>query len=185
MLLKAGHVFQVGLDLSGVPFADLPLLPLFSRLLLETGTAAEDRVSLDRRIGATTGGVSASHSIVPKAGGGGGAAAAAPDAVVPLYLLQGKAVAARAAELFEIIAAVLTSAQLGSRQRAVEMVRESKAAAVGSAAAMGHAFASMRISASQSLAGYCAEQTGGLSYLASLDALLEATESEAAGGWPR
>jgi hypothetical protein len=41
-----------------------------------------------------------------------------------LYVLSGKATAERAAELFEIMAAVLTSAQLSLRQRAIEVPLE-------------------------------------------------------------
>lgn len=48
---------DVGVDLSAVPLEDYPILGLFSRVMMETGTSEMDRVKLSRRIGSQTGGV--------------------------------------------------------------------------------------------------------------------------------
>ena len=175
---------DVAFDLTAVPFEDVGLLPLFSRLLLDTGTSAEDRVSLARRIGATTGGISATHQVFPKIslGGDGGAVTSDPDGVVAIYVLSGKATADRASDLLRIMAELLVGAQLSLRSRAVELLQESSANAMGSVAGMGHAYAQMRISGAQSLAGHVGELTGGLSHLETLDGLLQQAESDAA--WP-
>lgn len=51
---------DVGVDLSAIPLEDYPILGLFSRMMMETGTSKLDRVQLSRRIGSQTGGVYAS-----------------------------------------------------------------------------------------------------------------------------
>ena len=53
----------LAVDVSGIPLEDVPLLPLFTRIMMETGAGEYDSVALSRQIGMHTGGVSASTMI--------------------------------------------------------------------------------------------------------------------------
>ena len=78
---------DVGMDLSNVLLEDLPILGLFSRVIMETGTSSMDRVQLSRRIGSQTGGVYATFlADQPSAGG----AVADPKALKQFLFLRGK-----------------------------------------------------------------------------------------------
>jgi len=46
-----------GIDLSVLPLDDVPLLPLFGRMLKETGAGEYDSVALSQKIGTNTGGI--------------------------------------------------------------------------------------------------------------------------------
>ena len=48
---------NLGIDVSGLPLDDVPLLPLLTRMMLETGAGDYDYVDLSRRIGTHTGGI--------------------------------------------------------------------------------------------------------------------------------
>jgi Zn-dependent M16 (insulinase) family peptidase len=56
---------DVMLDCSALSLDELPLLPLLSKLLLETGAGDLDLVQLSRRIRAQTGGLYASWTVNP------------------------------------------------------------------------------------------------------------------------
>jgi hypothetical protein len=89
---------DLGLDLTQVHFDDVPLLPLFARMLTETGTKDLDRVALSRVIGARTGGVGASFMVTPRAASAelGSYQIGDPDDVVALFFMRGKATTDRA-----------------------------------------------------------------------------------------
>eukprot|EP00616_Rhizochromulina_sp_CCMP1243_P000175 CAMPEP_0118974666 /NCGR_PEP_ID=MMETSP1173-20130426/12764_1 /TAXON_ID=1034831 /ORGANISM="Rhizochromulina marina cf, Strain CCMP1243" /LENGTH=1033 /DNA_ID=CAMNT_0006924443 /DNA_START=71 /DNA_END=3172 /DNA_ORIENTATION=+ len=169
---------DVGLDLTQLPAADVPLVNLFARCLLETGTATEDEVALSRRIGSRTGGVTTSTLTgvrIPSDD-----TVATGDDLVHRLFLRGKAVAGRADDLFGVVHDVLTSCRLDNKKRIVEMLKESKARMESSLVSAGHAYAATRLSASHSTAGRLLEQTGGVEYLAVVKDLLETAESD----WP-
>lgn len=48
----------LAVDVSSIPLEDVPLLPLFTRIMMETGAGDYDSVALSRQIGMHTGGVS-------------------------------------------------------------------------------------------------------------------------------
>lgn len=78
---------DVGVDLSNILLEDMPILGLFSRIMMETGTSDMDRVQLSRRIGSQTGGVYATFlADQPSAGG----AVADPGALKQYLFLRGK-----------------------------------------------------------------------------------------------
>ena len=54
---------DLGLDLTRLSVEQLSLLPLFSRLMLETGAGELDEVALSRAIGARTGGINTANMI--------------------------------------------------------------------------------------------------------------------------
>lgn len=77
----------MGVDLSSIPLEDIPILGMFSRVMMETGTSKLDRVQLSRRIGSQTGGVYATFmGDQPSAGG----AVADPSALKSFLFLRGK-----------------------------------------------------------------------------------------------
>ncbi|CAN0479652.1 unnamed protein product, partial [Hapterophycus canaliculatus] len=78
---------DIGVDLSNILLEDMPILGLFSRIMMETGTSEMDRVQLSRRIGSQTGGVYATFlADQPSAGG----AVADPGALKQYLFLRGK-----------------------------------------------------------------------------------------------
>jgi hypothetical protein len=52
---------NIGINIGDIPIDELELLPLFARMLTETGTSTLDVVSLQRKINAETGGIYASY----------------------------------------------------------------------------------------------------------------------------
>jgi len=169
---------DVGLDLSQLPAADLPLVNLFARCLLETGTTEEDEVSLSRRIGSRTGGVTTSTLTGVRVPADD--TVATGDDMVHRLFIRGKAVAGRADDLFGVVNDVLTSCRLDNKKRIIEMLKESQARMEASLVSAGHAFAATRLSAAHTTAGRLLEQTGGVESLAALKALLAMAESD----WP-
>ncbi|KAG5190324.1 Metalloenzyme, LuxS/M16 peptidase-like protein [Tribonema minus] len=169
---------DVGMDMTGIPLSEYPLLGLFSRLLLESGAGARDRVELSRHINTHTGGVYCSTVTGTRAGANG--AVAAPDDVVGYLFLRGKAVSAKTPELLSIIRSVVREARLDSQQRAVEILKEMKARLEASVVGSGHSFAATRIDSRHALEPYLNEIGGGLSSLATVKANLAAAEED----WP-
>ncbi|RYE81843.1 MAG: peptidase M16, partial [Hyphomicrobiales bacterium] len=107
-----------GFDMHALPGNLLPLVPLFARALLQTGTSKQDFVSLTQRIGRSTGGIGFQRINSTRTDGASTAA---------WLMLRGKAVPDKAGELLAIIHDVLTDAQLGNRDRIRQMVLEAKA----------------------------------------------------------
>jgi hypothetical protein len=69
----AGVVYaDVLLDLSRLPLSEIPLLSLFTGLMSQTGTSDMDATTLQRRIGARTGGISVSTMVEQPIGPDGG-----------------------------------------------------------------------------------------------------------------
>ncbi|CAE7557560.1 PREP1, partial [Symbiodinium microadriaticum] len=152
---------DIGLDFSKVPLDDLCLLPLFSRMLLESGTRSMDEVALSRKIDAETGGIMASW-------------------YSDLKTATGKCTEDKIPVLFELMAEIVLTAKLNNKKRAIEMLLESKARRVESVVSSGHRFGATRLSSYFSFLGYMAEHTSGLSYLRSLDKLIAQAEND----WP-
>lgn len=119
---------DIALPLSGLSLDDLPLVGLFLRCLLETGTSKLDQTQLTRKIGTHTGGIRMSSRIAlkhPKNGVLGDATKG--DQLTAHMFVRGKAVASKAGELFELMHAVLTDANLDNQKRVLEMLKEAKA----------------------------------------------------------
>ncbi|KAH8055484.1 metallopeptidase [Aureococcus anophagefferens] len=153
---------EMALDLrSALDADDLPYVPLFARMLLETGVAGKyDPVGLQRAIGAKTGGVSASIMNTLKVSADG--AIGDPDDLVYRLVLRGKATHENAGELYELMGDVLLGADFASAEkRVVEMLKESKARYESAFRTSGQSFASARISATLSLPALVSELTSG------------------------
>ena len=181
-LPTAGIIYaDVALDLRGaLDPEDLPLVPLFGRMMQETGIKGKlDPTQLQRQLGAKTGGVGGSVLCtlrVPEDG-----TVAQPDDIVYRYILRGKATHERASDLFSLMGDILTNADFGySQTRVVEMLKESKARYESAFRTSGQAYASLRISAGLNSAGLVNEATGGVSHYHKVLELLEKAQSD----WP-
>ncbi|QLA18663.1 insulinase family protein [Desulfolutivibrio sulfoxidireducens] len=166
---------DLGLDIAGVPETLLPLMPLFGRALLETGTAREDFVSLTRRIARKTGGLSRDVFLTPIKD--------RPAAIEAgsLLFLHGKATCDKAHDLLEIMSDVLASARLDDRERLTQMALAAKARAERRLAPSGHAAASARLRARFGRAGWAAERMRGLENLFYLRRLCDRMRDDWAG----
>ena len=176
---------DVGLDIRSVPLAELPLLPLFTRMLLECGAGDMDEVGLSRAIGARTGGVSASTMFSPVRGAapeGGAAGTYVTDGAESQAWLfvRGKATAENAGSLLDLVTDVLVDAKLDNSKRAIEILKASIAGMESSLVGAGHSYADTRLAARLTPAGALAEMMGGVSYFGALKQLL----AEAEADWP-
>jgi len=178
-LPTAGVVYaDVLLDLARLPLDELPLLNLFSRLVLETGTADMDAVKLQRRIGARTGGISVSTLAQQRVDPTG--AVSDPYDVVYMLAVRAKGTKEKMEDMMELVHAVLSDANLDSKTKVVEMLRESKNRFESAFISSGNSFAGMRLASRNSLLGYISEQTGGVSYYHTVKAMLETAQTD----WP-
>ena len=162
---------DLGFDLRRMPGELLPLLPTFSRALLQTGTAKQDFVSLTQRIGRSTGGIGPQRWNSTKRD--------SKETAAWLFL-RGKSVPEKAGELLAILTDVLTGARLDNRERIRQIVLESKAGFESSLAGMGNGIVSMRLRAQFSESDWLNEQLGGVSHYFFLRELAKEIDSD----WP-
>jgi Zn-dependent M16 (insulinase) family peptidase len=158
-----------------IPIEDLELLPIFARMVTQAGTASRDSVSLSRKIGTETGGVGAAyHSGIRQQSG----VVSDPNDAYLFFVLTGKCVYDKIPNLFDIMEDVLCHARLDNQQRAVEMLKQSRAARESSVISSGHSYAATRLGAQSSPLGLYREKTSGLSYARGLDRLLEQAQTD-------
>jgi Zn-dependent M16 (insulinase) family peptidase len=162
---------DLAFDLAGLPRELLPWVPLFGRALFETGTEREDFVTLNRRISAKTGGISASPYTAPVLG------SAAPAARL---MVRAKATAAKAPDMAAILQDVLTGARLTDRERVSQLVLEEKARLEQRLVPSGHMLVASRLRARFGAADLASELMGGVEQLFFLRSLAERLESD----WP-
>eukprot|EP00638_Chattonella_subsalsa_P000190 CAMPEP_0117753950 /NCGR_PEP_ID=MMETSP0947-20121206/12545_1 /TAXON_ID=44440 /ORGANISM="Chattonella subsalsa, Strain CCMP2191" /LENGTH=1031 /DNA_ID=CAMNT_0005572959 /DNA_START=256 /DNA_END=3351 /DNA_ORIENTATION=+ len=169
---------DVGVSLEGIDLEELVLLPLFSRLIRESGTSTMDRIALDESIGTHTGGIRSAFMVSQKYSAGG-VVSNAKDVFGHLFF-RGKSVANKSGKMFDLIHTMLTDAKLDNRQRVLEILRESKAQIEAGVITAGHQFAANRIDARYTTADYIQEITSGVSYVETLKQLLDQAEND----WP-
>ena len=168
-----------GIDVSDVDLEDMPLLPLFCRILMETGAGQHDDVQLTRRINTYTGGVSASFlSTAVKEEGVSSDMVSDGSKMVSKIFIKGKATAENAGEMFDIMRLVLTESNLDSQDRIVEMLKEAKSRSEASVKGSGHSLVNTRIKARLSTGGALEEMIGGFTYLETLKGLLDMAEND-------
>ncbi|WP_461208983.1 insulinase family protein [Desulfocurvus sp. DL9XJH121] len=160
---------DAGFDLSVVPDDLLPLVPLFGRALFETGTSREDFADLSMRIARKTGGLE--HETFTSASLGGGPA-------VEQLLLRGKAMAANAGEMLDILRDVLLDARITDRERFRQILSEEKARLEQRLIPAGHMLVLSRLRARSGGAGWAAECMGGVRALAALRELAALAEKD-------
>jgi hypothetical protein len=170
---------DIGFDFSVLDESDLELLPLFNRMVMETGTSDMDEVTLQRKIGTETGGISTSLYQSLKNSAGVVSGGSVEDALL-YFMIRGKATTEKVPAMFELMTKVLTDANLDNQKRAVEMLRESKISKQTSVISSGQSYAASRLAARYSFMGYLGEVTGGITSLRRAGALLEEAEKD----WP-
>jgi len=170
---------NLAVDVSGISLEDAALLPLFTRIMMETGAGEYDSVALSRRIGTHTGGVSVSSMIsgVNKEGSTGGVVGEG-EHFISKILISGKATSDKTEELFSIFDLVLRDANLDSQSRIIEMLREAKSRGESTIQGSGHAVANARIRSRYNVIGYINEMMSGVSSLDTVKGLLDQAEND-------
>lgn len=168
-------------DLSRLPLEDVPLLPLFTSVMMETGAGEYDSVALSRKIGTHTGGVGVNvlTSAVHEEGSNEENANSGNHLITKL-MIKGKATSDNADELFSIFNLILTDANLDSQTRVVEMLKETRSGLESRVQGSGHTIANSRMQARYRVGGFVNEIMGGLAYLDTVKVLLKQAQDD----WP-
>ncbi|CDJ53316.1 zinc metalloprotease 2, putative [Eimeria brunetti] len=166
---------EIFISLADLNLQDLQLLRLFSRLLLETGTAAYTPEQLQHQIGIHTGGIAAATDIrtISKEPG----TVADPFSSVGFLVLSGKAMKGKVGELFCLFSSILHSSRVSVASRAKEILRENIAAAEAAAAAAGHRAAARRVLAALTATGAANELRHGIAYRDAAKEMLQEAET--------
>lgn len=118
---------NLGVDLSKLDVEDIAVLPLFTRVLMETGAGDYDQVGLSRRIGTHTGGIGVSVLTTAVHPDGSDESEILDGNYLQTKLIvNGKATSDKTSELFDLMKLILTDARLDSKNRVIEMLKESK-----------------------------------------------------------
>jgi Zn-dependent M16 (insulinase) family peptidase len=170
-----------GIDLSVLPLDDVPLLPLFGRLLKENGAGEYDSVQLSQKIGTNTGGINVGlmTTAVHPEGLDQGKVSSGEYLATKLYF-QGKSTSDKTADLLSLMKLMLTDARLDSKTRVVEMLRETRSRLESMVQSSGHSTVQSRMRARYRVGGYIDEITSGLQYLDTVKELLKQAEDD----WP-
>jgi len=172
---------NLAVDLSSLAVEDIPLLPLMTRMMMETGAGEYDQVALSRRIGTYTGGLSTTTlttAVHPE--GSSQNAIMDGNHLQSKLLVRGKATSDNVGELFDLMKTVLTEAKFDSKSRVVEMLKETKAGMEAGIGAGGHQAINTRMKARYRVGGYIDEAMTGIAQLDTVRELLEQAEND----WP-
>ncbi|KAJ4828817.1 Presequence protease 1, chloroplastic/mitochondrial [Turnera subulata] len=150
----------------------LPLMPLFCQSLLEMGTKDMTSVQLNQLIGRKTGGL----SVYPFTSSVRGQQDPCSHMIV-----QGKAMAGRVEDLFNLMNCILQEVQFTDQQRFKQFVSQSKARIENRLRERDCRIVASRMDAKLNTAGWISEQMGGVSYLEYLRALEEKIDQDWAG----
>ncbi|KAG7356157.1 peptidase M16C family-associated protein [Nitzschia inconspicua] len=171
----------LGVDLSALPVEDIALLPLFTRVMMETGAGEFDQVALSRRIGTYTGGIDVSvltTAVHPK--GAMESAVLDGNHLQTKLIMKGKATSDKTDELFSLMRLILTEARFDSKNRIIEILKEDKARMESRIRGSGHQAINMRMKARYRVGGYIDEMMGGITQLDTIRELLKQAEED----WP-
>ena len=180
MVSTSGILYAtLGVDTSDVSLDDMPLIPLLTRIMLETGAGDFDDVALSRRIGTYTGGVNVamSNSGVMEDGLEYDAVADGSKLTSHIFI-KGKATADNSDKLFELFNLILTDSKLDSKTKIIEMLKESRSKLESSIQGSGHSYANARLRSRYSVNGFLDEQVGGITYLDTVKELLNTAEND-------
>lgn len=164
---------EVAIDLSDISFEDIPYIPLFLRMLTDAGTQKYDEVTLSRKIGSNTGGISPSLYTDVKSS----EYASTGDDAIMYLIMRGKSVEEKIPVMYDLITDMLLNSRFDNQRRAIEILRESKARKESSVITSGHSFAATRLSARYSLLGYMNELMSGITSVRQASNLLKEAES--------
>jgi hypothetical protein len=118
----------LGVDLSNLSVDDIALLPLFTRVMMETGAGDYDQIALSRQIGTHTGGISVSvltTAVHPE--GSDESAILDGSHLQTKLIMKGKATSEKMEKLFSLMKTILTDARFDSQSRVIEILKEDKA----------------------------------------------------------
>ena len=169
---------NVALDMRRLSLADLPYLPLLTRMMSELGTDALDETAFTRKKGAATGGLGISTLTSPKPRQHG--AVGGRDEMAAYVVLGGRATAAKAADLFELSAQMLTATNLDNRGRVIEMLKQGISRMEAAVVSSGNSYANGALAAKFTLDGHVDELLGGLPQLGTMREALQQAEED----WP-
>jgi len=169
---------QTAFDMSSLPVEDVPLLPLYMSLHFDRGTSKHSSTAFSRIIGSKTGGLSCSKLNALKWGADG--TVGNPDDIVFRFVVHGKSTVSQVDDLLSLMYEGITDTNLDSQSRVIEILKSSRAGMESSLRSAGNSYASTRIYAQRSLAGYMDEITGGISYYQKLPELLKLAKDD----WP-
>jgi len=171
-LPTSGVVYaDLAFDLSRVPEDLLPLVPLFTRALKQLGTAKGDFVSLTRRVGMSTGGISASTMCMNKRGD--------PEPLTYL-IMRGKAMAAQMSDLSDLMQEIALTTDFDNKDRIVQLASQSRSGSQSALISSGHSVASSELAAQTSKAGWLGNRWGALAQYNYLGDVLKKIEE---GHW--
>jgi Zn-dependent M16 (insulinase) family peptidase len=118
---------NLGVDLSTLSVDDIALLPLFTRLMMETGAGEYDQVGLSRQMGTYTGGIGVSvMTTAVHPDGLDESNVLEGDHLQTKLIVRGKATSDNSDKLFSLMKLILTEARLDSRARVIEILKEDK-----------------------------------------------------------
>ncbi|GMH34188.1 hypothetical protein BSKO_02022 [Bryopsis sp. KO-2023] len=157
------------LELRTVPENLLPLVPLFCEALTNMGTQSESFVELTERIGRKTGALSVFPYVTSKKG---------TKEPVAKIMVQGKSMKDKVGDMADLMRDILLTVNFNDADRFKQMVLETKSGLESGIVSGGNSFASMRLSAQRSTAGYVNELMGGLSYLEYIRELVDRVEND-------
>ena len=170
---------KFGVDVSGVDYDDIALLPLFTRIMTETGAGDLSDVQLSQKIGTHTGGLGVSLMTRPVRSDN------LPDGgvlegtnLLTKLIITGKATSTKTDELFSIFKLILTEANLDSKKKVIEMLKETKTRIESSIQSSGHSYANTRMKARYTVSGFLNEKMGGISYLKTINNLIKDAEED-------
>lgn len=172
---------NLAVDLSQLSVEDVPLLPLFTKVMMETGAGEYDSVALSRRIGTYTGGIGVTTmttATFPK--GADESIVASGENMQTKLMIQGKATSENIDELFSLYKLILTDAKFDSKSRVIELLKESRSRLESRIQGAGHSMVNSRMRARYRVGAYIDEITSGISYLDTLKQLLKQAEED----WP-
>ncbi|TAN34511.1 hypothetical protein EPN29_03875 [bacterium] len=146
---------DVRADFSALSPEQKDLLPLFSRVLTQSGAAGQDYVEIAARIAATTGGVGASPQVQ---------SLAASDDYLQSFVLSGRALDRNARPFVELLADLVTRLEIEPR-RLKEVIAESATRLESSIANLGFQLAILRAQSKLSSEGAINDRLQGMGML--------------------
>lgn len=162
---------NLGFDLHSLPQELLPYVHLFGRALTEMGTAQEDFVKLQQRIGRKTGGIW--HSALL-------GESKQQSTTNAWFLISGKATVGQTGDLLAILRDILLTVKLDDRERFRQIALKAKARNESGLIPSGHSVVSGRLRAAFTESDWLDEEMGGLNSLFFLRQLVTQIEED----WP-
>ena len=172
---------DLGVDLSGVSYEDIPLLPLFGRMITELGTDSITDVQLMRLIGTFTGGIDSKLYIDTTYVGeeeNTSMTILNDDYLVTKLFLRGKATVSNMEHLYSILITMLTKTDFDNQEKVYEMIKETCTIMSSQIQSSGQIFANTRIRSRSSVVGYLDEILTGVTHLEWSRDLLSQIESD-------